>query len=368
MKKTTQLLRVLLAGILAVAMLLTSAGSALALESQGRTVCAPSDQTLYKVTPTETISSVTDNIKTFSYKGDDGLNSFYQNGGASSVNSTLLFLGKNIVKFRSAPDPKLYDACSTIHTQGPNGHWYFGRNFDYSPCNMIIVKNEPTGGYKNITSVDMDFVTEKLGSAAKLIPDDVIKKIALWIPLDGMNEKGVAISINMIQDDAIIDQKVAGKTDQICVTAVRTILDRAASVDEALKILAGSNFHTWEGFMVHLAISDPSGKHVAVEWLNDQMYINDTPIMTNFYITPGEKHGIGTHQSVIRFGTLTDTLAKNPNLSATEVRDALASVAKSNFPDDNHTTEWSIVFDQNDLTATYYRQENYKVGYIFSVK
>lgn len=29
---------------------------------------------------------------------------------------------------------------------------------------------------------------------------------ALYAPLDGMNEKGVAISVNMIQDSAVIDQ------------------------------------------------------------------------------------------------------------------------------------------------------------------
>lgn len=38
-----------------------------------------------------------------------------------------------------------------------------------------------------------------------------------------------------------------------------------------------------------------------------------------------------------------------------DVRDELAGVAKSNFPDELQTTEWGIVYDQKELAATYRR-------------
>ena len=51
------------------------------------------------------------------------------------------------------------------------------------------------------------------------------------LPLDGMNEKGLAVSVNMIQDyDAICQD--TGKPDLTTTTAIRLLfLDRAANVE-----------------------------------------------------------------------------------------------------------------------------------------
>ena len=53
-------------------------------------------------------------------------------------------------------------------------------------------------------------------------------------------------------------------------------------------------------------------------------------------------------------------------MTAAEVRDALDSVSKNNFGE-FESTEWSAVFDQSALTATYYHRENYGIGYSFQL-
>ena len=96
------------------------------------------------------------------------------------------------------------------------------------------------------------------------------------------------------------------------------------------------------------------------------MYVTETPVLTNFYLAQGEKQGVGTQQSHTRFDILTETLAANPTMTAAQVRDALDSVSKDNFGE-FESTEWSVVFDQSALTATYYHRENYEKAYSFQL-
>lgn len=52
-----------------------------------------------------------------------------------------------------------------------------------------------------------------------------------------MNEKGLAVSVNMTQDSSGISQD-SRKPALTITTAVRLLLDRAADVEEALELLS----------------------------------------------------------------------------------------------------------------------------------
>ena len=119
--------------------------------------------------------------------------------------------------------------------------------------------------------------------------------------------------------------------------------------------------------MVHFAIADASGRSVAVEYVNNEMSVVETPIVTNFYLTPGEKYGIGTEESHRRYEILTETLADHPSMTAEEVRDAMDSVSKHNFDSVFASTEWSIVFDQTSGEARYYHRANFENACVFRV-
>ena len=132
-------------------------------------------------------------------------------------------------------------------------------------------------------------------------------------------------------------------------------------MDEALALFREYDMHASMGMMVHFALADATGKSVAVEYVDNEMVVTETPILTNFYLAEGEKQGIGTEQSHTRYDILTDRLKQSETMSETGVRDALGSVSKGNFGD-SLSTEWSIVFNQAERKATYYHRENYKDG------
>lgn len=189
---------------------------------------------------------------------------------------------------------------------------------------------------------------------------------ALYAPLDGMNDKGLAVSVNMIEDRATINQDT-GKPDLTTTTAIRLLLNKAANVDEAINLHRQYGMHASMGMMVHFAIGDNTGRGVVVEYVDNQMVVTETPVVTNFYLAEGSKHGIGSQQSHERYDILTQTLKDRTAMTAEEVRDALDSVSKDNF-NEFESTEWSAVFNLNTGVAHYYHRENYSNRYTFSIR
>ena len=259
--------------------------------------------------------------------------------------------------------------CSTIAVQSPQGEALFGRNFDWGSCEAMVVLSQPEGGYASLSTVNMDFITRNaggiVGMALKL--DEVKTLAALYAPLDGMNEKGLAVSVNMIQDTASIDQDT-GKPDLTTTTAIRLLLDQAADVEEALELLSQYDLHASMGMMVHFALADASGRSVAVEYVDQEMVVTETPVLTNFYLAEGEKQGIGTEQSHQRYEILTERLSQSDAMTMEEVRDALDRVSKDNFGDEFESTEWSVVLNLAAGEARYYHRENYKRAYVFHIQ
>ncbi len=241
----------------------------------------------------------------------------------------------------------------------------FGRNFDWNSCDALIVHSVPQNGFASISTVNTGFIN-MAGMRLSSLPDTTQAMIALYAPLDGMNEKGLAVSVNMIQDSATISQNTE-KPDITTTTAIRLLLNKAADVDEALELLRQYDMHASMGLMTHLAVSDNSGKSVVVEYIDNEMKVVETPVVTNFYLAEGEKHGIGTAQSHERYDILMNALKENPTMDMNDVRDALSSVSKKNFGE-FESTEWSIVFDQSTGEVHYYHRENYDKRYTFSIK
>lgn len=124
--------------------------------------------------------------------------------------------------------------------------------------------------------------------------------------------------------------------------------------------------HFSMGLTVHFAVSDNKGNSVVIEYMGNEMYVTPTPAVTNFYLTPGDKYGIGTAQSHSRYEILTEALRDKPTMTENEVMGLLDRVSKDNF-NDSATTEWSIVYDQNNKRARLCHRENYKESYLFEL-
>lgn len=303
------------------------------------------------------------------YEGDYGFDAFLSAGGASSDREVIGFLAENLLSGKNIGFSGGTFGCSTISVKSEDGDFLFGRNFDWNSCNAMVVASYPENGYASISTVNMDFVSQGAGggiTGMALKMDDVKVLAALYAPLDGLNEKGLAVSVNMIQDGADISQD-SDKPDITTTTAIRLLLDKAANVDEALALLSQYDMHASMGMMVHFALADTAGRSVVVEYIENEMVVTDTPVVTNFYLVEGEKHGIGTEQSHERYDILVSLLEESGTMDMAGVRDALDRVSKDNFGE-FESTEWSIVFNQTDGQAVYYHREDYGKGYAFAIK
>ena len=313
-----------------------------------------------------TVEELESGFSAVRFEGEDGLENFLHQGGAESDREVLQFLTETIV---GSAEGLSFEGgafgCSTISVENTEGGYYFGRNFDWNKCDAMMVASYPSDGYASFSTVNVDFVRQGTGFASRFLSDEVLTAAALYAPLDGMNEKGLCVSVNMIQDNDTISQNTE-KPDITTTTAIRLLLNRAADADEAVELLEQYDFHASMGYMVHLAIADSTGRSVAVEYINNEMKVIETPILTNFYLSEGEKNGIGTSQSHTRFEILEQTLEENPVMDSGQVRDALSSVSKGNFGE-FESTEWSVVFDQSALTAEYYHREDYGSSYAFTL-
>ena len=298
------------------------------------------------------------------FSGDDGFEAFLSQGGASSDEDVTQFLASRLLADVALNGSSF--GCSTLTVSSPDGHQLFGRNFDWQTCNALVVTSKPSQGYASISTVNLGFISQAGGSLKQMLEQNDIRVLAaLYAPLDGMNEKGLAVSVNMIQDNASINQNT-DRPDLTTTTAVRLLLNKAASVDEALDLLRQYDLHASMGMMIHFALADTTGKGVVVEYINNEMVVTETPVVTNFYLAEGAKHGIGTQQSHERYDILTQTLADHPTMTMEDVRDAMDSVSKDDF-NEFESTEWSAVFDLNTGTAHYYHRENYENRYTFSI-
>lgn len=317
------------------------------------------------------------------FSGDYKFDEFLELGGASSDREVIQFLLHNVVAKADTQilDDKIFygAGCSTIQTGNRENGFVFGRNFDWDKCNALVLKTNPAKGYKSISTVNIDFIKAGAGSFSALLSDGLVNKIAAYAPLDGMNEKGLCVSVNMIQDSERTNQNTS-KPDITTTTAIRLLLDQAATTDEAVELLKKYDFHPSFGFCVHFAICDTYGKAVAVEYIDNEISIIETPILTNFYVTSGKKYGIGTNQSHQRFeklekvvlnhSTSSGTASTNVGTTSSTVSDVakiMESVSKHNY-NEFESTEWSVIFDQKNLTATYYHRENYKKNWKFEIK
>ena len=294
------------------------------------------------------VEKLEDGLYQMSYRGDYGLDDFLSQGGASSDMEAADFVVQNafhgLIKLNLQSRPY---GCSTLSVESAQGDQLFGRNFDWGNCTALVVKTAPRNGYASISTVNMDFLNLGLPLSEEALVR-LLSVAAPYAPMDGMNEKGLCVAVLMIEDRPGFDQQ-SEKNDLTTTTAVRLLLDKAAIVEEAVELLENYDLHASAGMMVHFAIADAQGRNVVVEYVDNTLSIVESPIATNFYLTPGEKYGVGTQESMIRYQILSGLMEEQDAWDLDTVGDALNSVSKHNFDSPFASTEWSVVYDKQTV-------------------
>lgn len=317
------------------------------------------------------IEKLEDGLYSMEFAGDYGFDEFLAKGGADSDEGVAEYLTSFLSRGFYKPESKMHTGdfgCSTIYTQDADGVHFFGRNYDWAECRAMIVHTVPKNGYESVSTCCLDF----LGFGEDYAPDSsmmnrMLSIAAVYVPLDGMNCEGLAVADLMAGDKEETHQR-SGKAALTTTTAIRLLLDKAANVDEALALLEQYDMNSSIGSAHHLAIADASGKSVVVEYVDGEMLVTETKIVTNHYLCASAKQGVGSEQSHERY----DTLAAHTGAAgAEEVRRLLESVAQKNYPqaeDSYEKTMWSIVYCPERRCAEFYFAENFERGYELSLE
>lgn len=288
------------------------------------------------------------------YDGDYGFDEFLEQG-ASTDGELVDFVTKRLLKGIplnfSIPDL----GCSTFSAETEAGERIFGRNFDLTYSPALFVKTEPENGYGSLSMVNLAF----LGFGEEKLPDTFMKKIitlaAPYAPLDGINEKGLTIAVLRIADEPT--RQDTEKIDITTTTAVRLVLDKAATVDEAVQLLEQYDMNSSAGSCYHFQIADAQGKSVVIEYVDSEFVVLDAELSyqmaTNFLLSD-KKYNFGTGQD--RYEILKETLdAANGVLkdeqAGMELLEAVSEDWHVSASGRINATQWSVIYNNTKKTA-----------------
>ena len=318
---------------------------------------------LYRpVTTVTTVEQVDDGIYRITYNND------YKLDKALSANITT---EDDFVKFISdtfffgipvkANDD--YVACSAFLTQDEDDQYLTGRNFDYSETDLLAVYTHPSDGYASIGMAPLASLNVgiKDGIDAMSPLGKALMLAAPYMCVDGINEKGLMIGVLDLAPPRT--RQDTGKPKINTMVAVRMLLDRAATVEEAVSMLEQYDFNAMSLYSQHLFIADAQGHSVVVEWqLNNTfgepvgfaMKVVESPVCTNFWLCDGDPAG-----KCRRFDTLTSLLAEKPVNSSEDVMAKLEAASVKN-------TQWSCAYSLSDFSVTVSVDNHYDKKFSFS--
>lgn len=306
------------------------------------------------------------------YYADYNLDEFLINGAATD-DELVSFVTKQILKgvsFDVNPD----GACSTFVATNLEDENLFGRNFDYVQSIGLIVRTQPKNGYESISLVNLNHLGLSLENMpTKNFINRVITLAAPYAPLDGMNEKGLAIGVLVIEDGKV--HQNTGKVPITTTSAIRMVLDKAATVDEAIELLKNYDMNSSGETGYHFQIADATGNTAVIEYINNEMHVltkeEGHTAATNFVLYNGMNSGYGQDRYEKIKAKQEET---NGIMSEDEAMDLLLSVPAQGMrevedgegiPSD---TQWSCVYNLDDLTLQICTTRDKSRTYNYSLK
>ncbi len=265
-------------------------------------------------------------------------------------------------------NPDMEDACSAFTFRDKNGGRYLARNYDYNVNPVMLIVTSPKDAYKSISTVNLNC----LGFNAEKEPRSFDLKLfgAPYFPTDGMNEKGISISV--LQVNFSRKQKEDGKVTIGVYALNRLVLDYADSIDKAIELVDQYNVYFDSSLNAHFLIADSKGNSVLLEFVNGETKVikNDRKyqIASNFnnteeefdsdgYVYPDEYKDWLTNTSTsaydseysgyVRYDFMLDSLYNSSGIlnidDAFELLENVASPSK---------LQYSVVYSMSDLQAT----------------
>ena len=276
------------------------------------------------------IEKINNGFYKLTYKHDYNLDAALD-AGITNVSELDEFLSKEMY-FGFPINANINDyGCSAFLTQNNDSKYLAGRNFDCPVTDTLIIYTDSKEGYSSIGMLPLANIWVSETDENLYSPTSFSGKSAMlaapYMCTDGVNEKGLSIATLDLDPNETHQDTVKDKI--FIPVAVRLLLDRAANVDEAINLLKQYDMHTWAGSTQHLFVSDSSGRAVVIEWHNDDMFVVESPICTNFRLS-SKVAMENTEFLCDRFDTIAARLKTNSKNTTEEAMTLLDDVSQDN--------------------------------------
>lgn len=325
------------------------------------------------------------------FSGDYFFDEFLSQGGASNDAELISFVTRSITKGIIPMHIKTSSiACSAFTADTQSGDRVFGRNYDFSATNTAIVYTDPgEGRHASYSTIDLSFLGLDADKDVETIGQKILTLAAPYVPLDGINDAGVACGIFMSYQGEGKGTPTDTQTDRPDITSttlLRLILDYADSVEDAVALAQQYDLHDSASSCFHYMVADSTGRSAILEWVgtdadhdadgaqrqlnvlwNDTDALSDSAdwqVVTNFIKTPGYYDGTSAEMKGLdRYEHLAAALRETDGIVADKdaAMDLLASVGRRtwNNDDSNSNTVHSVVYDLTDKSVLWVGNEHY---------
>lgn len=318
---------------------------------------------------------------------------------ANSLEAVYSLLSSTLYDVQPANQNPMKSDCGCsafAATLEGSGDYLMGRNYDFchwevdheEAATAIVLFTAPEGGKKSINFVDAYWMGFHKGFYNNDSIDISNLIFAPYIILDGMNEDGLAISVLHL-DGQPTEQNKVGKPDIYTSIAMRAVLDKFSTVDEASEFLSSYNMHmaTPAKGSLHFMLADANGSYAVAEWsFSDPENVDSTTVpteyfkleadsnryVTNFYVDSRLNNcifgGLSNHGRD-RYNTLRDTLTFNSyKLTEQQAKNLLKAVSQDSDPSKPTShTQWSNVYNLSQRTVKTAILQEYERWHEFTV-
>lgn len=252
--------------------------------------------------------------------------------------------------------------CCAFTAATPEGQRLFGRNFDYEETDTLVFYTEPKDGYASYGVTDLRFfdIGTKNGLDGNSLPAKAFMLAAPYVTMDGINEAGLGVGILQLDIDELHQDN--GKPDLLIFAAIRGILDKCATVEEAISLLGSYDIHSFLSRSYHLFITDKSGKSVIVEWTDEETFIVEDTACTNDVMSNNKFYD--SEWECKRYDIIKKWLSeKNDILTKDEAMTVASDASKDKK---SFSTEWSCVYNLDGFAFDICLDRDYETKYSFT--
>lgn len=307
-------------------------------------------------------------VYTMTYDGDYGFDAFLEIGASSDADIEA-FVTKRLLKGLPI-ELNVSDAgCTAFVSRNEEGDIIYARNFDFLYSPFLQVHTNPDNDYASVSTVNLSFAGYGEGNlpSSGISFQNFLTLAAPFLPFDGMNEKGVCIALLAVPEVWMIDDP--DKITLNTTTAIRLVLDKAATIDEAVELLRKYNIYFSGDVTCHFLIADATGKSVIVEYYDNGLQVvesdTDYQIASNFIAYHGLNIGEG-YTEFDRYDAVEKVLQNNNTVTMGDCEKLLNTIGV--YDGETDKLQWSVVYNLTDKTGRIWPYRDTGEAWDFTIK